>query len=146
MVGLVTGRRAVSLVGATVVATAALTLAALGTAANSRGFCGATAQSDNIILTNGNDECNAQAGNDNVYALAGNDRVSGDTGNDNIDAGAGSDEVDGGSGRDNLAGGSGNDRLFADDGESDLISCGRGVDEVDADSRDLVGFDCEVRA
>ena len=71
------------------------------------------------------------------------DEILGGDGNDLLDAAAGDDIVDGGLGADSLGGGPGADRLISRDGIADVVVCGDGADEVDADTLDEVGGDCE---
>ena len=92
------------------------------------------------------------AGNDVLDGGSGDDRLNGDGGNDVLRGGFGSDRLNGGSGDDSLNGGIGGDVLNGDDGDDvidardgfvDNISCGTGVDEVQADPGDTVTADCE---
>ena len=92
---------------------------------------------------------------DVIFSLKGKDLVRGAKGSDTLigDGGRGDDEVNGAdgddvvAGNDRLNGGKGNDRIEANDGFTDIISCGNG-------RRDLVVFDkgldrftgCENRA
>ncbi len=77
-----------------------------------------------------------------------------------VDAGAGDDTINGGDGTETLLGGDGNDTItsyggndtidagnqddtiFAADSTADVINCGAGTDEVDADNVDTIN-DCE---
>jgi hypothetical protein len=71
------------------------------------------------------------------------DEMDGGEGNDSVSAGGGNDVVSGGLGTDELEGGPGSDRLVARDGLADVVRCGDGSDEVDADTLDTVAADCE---
>jgi Ca2+-binding RTX toxin-like protein len=74
------------------------------------------------------------------------DELDGGTGDDTLAAGAGDDRLTGGPGADTLAGEAGSDVLSVRDGVPDTVSCGEGRDEVEADTLDQVGEDCEVVA
>lgn len=73
------------------------------------------------------------------------DTIDGRAGNDTILGLGGNDLLIGGLGRDRIFGGPGNDSIAANgDGARDTISCGTGVDIVNADQGDSVARDCEV--
>ena len=89
---------------------------------------------------------------DLIRGLAGNDRIDGGDGHDEIDGGLGNDTISGGAygdvlvggpGRDRIDGGLGPDLIRVRDGERDVVRCGRGLDHVVADGRDVVARDCE---
>jgi Ca2+-binding RTX toxin-like protein len=94
------------------------------------------------------------AGNDDISGLGDNDRLVGGGGRDRIAGGIGDDDISGGRGKDRIKGGFGddlikggrkrdiiragggndevragrsNDKVYAQDGEADLINCGRGT-------------------
>jgi hypothetical protein len=71
------------------------------------------------------------------------DTISGDARAQTILGGDGADVLSGGGARDTLGGGEGDDTIAARDGAIDIVSCGDGVDAVDADRIDLVSWDCE---
>jgi Tol biopolymer transport system component len=79
----------------------------------------------------------------NLRGTDGPDVLRGGRGNELVCGSAGPDRLSGGSGRDRLFGGAGDDRIAARDGAFDVVGCGPGRDSVSADSRDLVGIDCE---
>ncbi len=86
-------------------------------------------------------------GGSGADAIAGGeaaDEVSGGEGNDSVAGGAGDDVLSGDAGADVLDGGDGADRIAARDGEADRITCGPGVDTLDADGADVVAADCET--
>ena len=72
------------------------------------------------------------------------DEVAGGDGNDALAGGDGDDALDGGLGDDNLDAGPGDDRLLSRDGLADIVACGPGNDEVDADTLDQIAADCEI--
>ena len=84
------------------------------------------------------------SGADVVAGGEGADEVSGGEGNDSVAGGAGDDVLSGDAGVDILDGGDGADRIVARDGEADRITCGPGVDTLDADGADAVAADCET--
>ena len=59
-------------------------------------------------------------------------------GDDVLYGGPGNDRITGGEGHDRLFGALGDDRIFADDGVRDLVDCGPGRDQVDADGIDIL--------
>ncbi len=66
-------------------------------------------------------------------------------GADRLTALAGADFLNGGPGRDRLVAGLGVDRISAEyDGARDTVSCGAGLDVVNADLPDVVAPDCEL--
>jgi Ca2+-binding RTX toxin-like protein len=133
------------LVGATLASAASLALAAVGSAANSYGFCGATDANENIILTNGPDVCDGLGGNDNINGRGSGDVLTGGAGSDSVYGGDGRDDIqepDGG--RDIASGGSGGDFINVFDFETnDTASGGSGFDTCVVDIGDLVSG-CEV--
>jgi len=72
------------------------------------------------------------------------ERMPGTEGDDFLCAGGGDDAIVGFGGRDRLFAGPGNDYVEARDGVVDVVGCGPGADQVNADRRDVVGADCEV--
>ena len=82
-------------------------------------------------------------GSDVLRTGPGEDRVQADTGNDEVATGAGEDFVDGGLGFDVLDAGDGDDQLQSADGLADRVTCGPGIDRLDADTVDDVASDCE---
>ena len=74
---------------------------------------------------------------------AGDDRLQASSGADVLCGLAGNDVLRGGLGNDRLFGEGGNDTFFTQDRRFDVVGCGSGLDTVVADSRDLVGRDCE---
>jgi hypothetical protein len=82
-------------------------------------------------------------GHDRLAGNAGRDSVLGNQGNDRLTGGAGPDRLRGGGGRNRYSGGSGNDRVFARNGKTDRVRCGKGRDRVIADRQDRVAGDCE---
>jgi Ca2+-binding RTX toxin-like protein len=131
-------------------AAAVLGFATASHSANSSGFCGATPEHDNIVLTSGNDSCDAYAGNDNVAGLDGSDYINGGQGNDNVSGGTGGDalfgDMIGEVGNDKISGGPGNDGSFSLEplrwscgvcdygGGADDLSGGDGSDVIDTQS------------
>jgi uncharacterized delta-60 repeat protein len=125
---------------------------------------------DNVLGFGEDDHLDGGGGNDYLAAGSGSDRVRGGTGRDRVFGGLGSDHLRGGPGRDQLDGQAGNDELVGGphsdtiyagtgrdivdagrgndvvrvrDGSPDVVRCGLGFDEVEADRRDrLVG--CEL--
>ncbi len=86
-----------------------------------------TAHADRLVGTAKADTIDGLAGNDALFGLAGNDVLRG------------------GPGRDRLDGGAGNDSIAANgDAARDTISCGPGIDVVNADLGDSVAAGCEV--
>jgi hypothetical protein len=86
-----------------------------------------TARADRLVGTPRGDVIDGLAGNDTLIGLGGNDVLRG------------------GPGRDTLIGGAGNDSIAANgDGAQDTVSCGPGVDIVNADLTDSLGSGCEV--
>ena len=82
-------------------------------------------------------------GADSLAAGAGADEITGGEGNDSVAGGSGDDVISGDQGVDTLDGGDGADRIASRDGEADTVTCGPGVDSVDADGADAVAADCE---
>ena len=95
-----------------------------------------TATAKTIVGTGSPDRLSGTARTDSIFGGGGGDRVV---------AGAGADFLHGGPGRDLLDGGGGNDRIAAQyDGARDRISCGPGLDVVNADLLDTLTPDCEL--
>jgi hypothetical protein len=78
-----------------------------------------------------------------LVGTAGPDVLAGRGGNDIVYGGPGNDSLNGGGGHDRLYGGTGDDHLFANDGVRDIVDCGPGRDEADADGMDIVSG-CEL--
>ncbi|CAN5172168.1 MAG: exo-alpha-sialidase [Actinobacteria bacterium] len=73
---------------------------------------------------------------DTIFGRGGADRLLGIAGSDFLHAGPGRDVVDGGAG---------NDRIGVQyDGATDRVTCGAGLDVVNADLADAVSRDCEL--
>jgi hypothetical protein len=70
--------------------------------------------------------------------------VLGGPGNDRLSGTSFLDFFDPGSGRDWVDGGPNDDFIVPRDGEADVIRCGAGTDQVNADSLDQVAPDCEL--
>jgi hypothetical protein len=95
-----------------------------------------TAAAKTIVGTSSADRLSGTARTDAIFGLAGGDRVAG---------GSGADFLHGGPGRDILNGGGGNDRIAAQyDGGRDRVTCGPGLDVVNADLLDALTADCEL--
>jgi Ca2+-binding RTX toxin-like protein len=92
----------------------------------------ATPEADTIYAFGGNDLVSAAGGNDTVYGSSGNDELRGEGGNDTAYGGGGHDTINAeindtlGS-TDRSYSGGGNDLIFADDGNVDIINCGKGT-------------------
>jgi len=96
----------------------------------------AVAVAARLTGTNRNDRLVGTPRADSIDGLAGNDVLLGLGGNDLLR---------GGPGRDRIAGGAGHDSVAANgDAARDTISCGPGIDIVNADPGDSVASDCEV--
>ncbi len=123
---------------------------------------------DNMWAGGGNDRVYGDAGNETLHGNPGDDTVEGgdgddllgalppifpwgprkicaqDPGDDVLDGGAGDDGVCGGSGVDVVRGGDGNDRIDTlDEVRDEVVSCGTGLDLLNADAFDPVDPDCE---
>jgi Tol biopolymer transport system component len=123
-----------------------------------------TGLADILLGLGGNDRLMANSAayvGDDLYGGTGADALTGDArtelldggpGRDRLVARAGPDVLRGGSGRDVLLGEGGRDQLFAEDGERDVVSCGRNrlrrtgaeLDVAFVDKRDAVAADCEL--
>jgi len=83
--------------------------------------------------------------NDRLVGTQRADTIDGGAGNDTILGRGGNDLLIGGPGRDAIAGGAGNDSIAANgDAARDTVSCGPGVDIVNADPGDSVARGCQV--
>ena len=132
-----------------------------------------TDRDDNLSGRGGNDVLFGKGGSDNLLGGAGKDWVHGGSehrirgGDKNLAGGPGNDAVIAVQGSDNASGGRGNDlmidgnlREFSHDAFSggagndviivdhvppfeDIVSCGRGLDRVLADTEDVIAPDCE---
>jgi Tol biopolymer transport system component len=96
-----------------------------------------------IAGTNSNETLRGSRKGEKICGLGGSDWIYGGAGDDEILGGPGSDVLFPGAGHDRVLGGDGNDGVFSQDGERDLIGCGRGLDIVHADRLDSVARDCE---
>lgn len=76
----------------------------------------------------------------------GADTLTGNEKFNRVSGGDGDDRITGGLGADVLDGGAGNDTILARDGVADTVTCGAGVDVVDADPIDVLAADCEPPA
>jgi hypothetical protein len=94
-----------------------------------------TAAARTIVGTSGGDRITGTPRTDSIFGGAGADRLSG---------GAGADLLSGGPGHDVLDGGPGNDRIAAQYDVRDRVTCGPGVDTVNADLVDSVASNCEL--
>jgi hypothetical protein len=86
----------------------------------------------------------ARDGNDRLLGGPGDDTLYGAGGNDELEGGPGNDKLDGGGGRNAFTGGNGDDTVYARNGKSDSIRCGRGRDIATVDRRDRLTA-CERR-
>ncbi len=91
----------------------------------------------------GDDRLMGGLGDDEVAGGDNDDDVSGGDGDDIIRGGKGKDKLDGEAGNDSVFGGRGKDKVEAADGETDVVSCGKGPDTVNADPQDEIGKNCE---
>lgn len=90
-------------------------------------------------------ELNGTERADRLVGTSRADTIRGRGGNDRIAGAAGSDLLHGGPGRDTVLGQPGADRISVHaDGARDTVSCGSGVDVVNAELGDVVGGDCEI--
>lgn len=87
-------------------------------------------------------------GADVEHAIGGKgaDTLTGNEKFNRLSGGDGDDRITGGLGADVLDGGTGNDTILARDGVADTVTCGAGVDVVDADPIDVLAADCEPAA
>lgn len=102
--------------------------------------------------SHGNDTLRGGGGEDDLMAGEGDDRLSGEDGQDYLQGANGDDELDGGAGVDTFNGdgdghcaacGVGADRIFARDGLTEEIRCGRGEDTAILDPTDKTDQECE---
>jgi Ca2+-binding RTX toxin-like protein len=98
---------------------------------------------DSLNGEDGNDTLNGGDGADAMSGGDGDDTLRGGTGNDTLRGDNGNDNLDGQAGSDSYSGGAGADSIDSRDGEPDTISCGTGLDSVNADLKDVVSDDCE---
>jgi Ca2+-binding RTX toxin-like protein len=91
---------------------------------------------DRLFGGDGNDLVFGRAGDDMLYGGPGDDYLEGGRGDDGLSGGDGHDELYGGYGADRLKAGPGNDALYAYDGTRDVVDCGPGIDEAEADRYD----------
>lgn len=85
-------------------------------------------------------------GPDELHGGEGPDTLRGGGDADVVLGEGGDDRIEGGPGADLLDGGAGNDTILARDGVADTVTCGPGVDTVDADPVDVLAADCEPAA
>lgn len=86
----------------------------------------------------------AGAGNDVIFGHKGRDHVNAGADRDQVRTFGGNDYIKGGNGRDKIWAGSGNDEIHVDDGNRDIVDCGKGrKDLVYADPRDKLK-NCEM--
>ena len=127
-----------------------------------------TAQPDSLVGKAGDDRLYGFGGGDSIVGGPGSDRSRDGDGDDTITGGEGDDFLFGGAGADVRSGGEGDDliaesfeldeadvdRLHGGGGDDflesvnfpasrDVLRCGAGTDEVQADPKDVVGEDCE---
>ena len=82
---------------------------------------------------------------DRILGMGGGDVLNGGDGPDYVSGDDGIDTVTGGDGVDELLGGNDTDTMHSNDGSSDSVACGAGVDSAsDNDAFDTVQPDCEV--
>jgi len=127
------------------------------------------ADSDTLDGGDNNDNLGGRAGNDTLLGGGGDDGLDGGPGADALSGGAGTDTVsyasrtrdlavsfdgnsdDGEAGEndmvkvdvENAIAGSGNDLIVSKNGLPNSVSCGRGTDQIAADTFDDIGADCE---
>ncbi|MGH2545164.1 MAG: calcium-binding protein [Ardenticatenaceae bacterium] len=102
-----------------------------------------TDESDDINGGIGDDSLCGRGGDDQLFGGIGSDMIDGEGGNDTINGGPGDDTIIGGPGSDEIRGGLSDDTIFAADGEVDNIVCGAGIDDVEADTFDVIRANCE---
>ena len=83
-------------------------------------------------------------GFDDLHGEAGDDTLNGRTGEDRLHGGEGADLLVGGEENDLFDGGPGNDDIRARDGIPEAVTCGDGLDTVQADLTDAPNPDCEA--
>jgi Ca2+-binding RTX toxin-like protein len=82
---------------------------------------------------------------EDVFGSPGDDTLTGNDGPNVIVGGfEGNDSLIGGGGHDDLSGRRGDDSIDADDGVSDRVVCGDGVDSATVDDKDHVAASCEA--
>lgn len=98
---------------------------------------------DLVIGGGGADFLGGDNGNDTLRGGPGADTLRGGPGRDRLWGGADNDSLDGGDDKDAYHGDAGDDDFLNADGVAELVSCGDGIDSVEAESVDT--FDsCEV--
>ena len=114
---------------------------------------------DRVIAGADGDTVYGAAGIDNLMSLDGDDTVFGGSDGDRIEVGGGSDTAYGGRGSDEFLlgigdsagttdrgyGGGGNDTIEANDGNVDVIDCGKGTDRVYYDVGTDTIKNCEIK-
>ncbi len=108
----------------------------------------AWAASPVLTGTNGDDQLKGTNKAEEIRGLRGEDEIVDGLGKDVVYGGAGSDNLIGYGGdtsTDSFRGGAGGDIIQPVDvpATKDRVSCGSGVDRVDADEADVVSGDCE---
>jgi Ca2+-binding RTX toxin-like protein len=102
------------------------------------GKCPAGGFTPPIVGTNGNDTLTAGNGAKKVNAGGGNDVIKGGNGNQRLSGGAGNDTITAGTGHNVIYGGPGDDTINANQGTSDFVDGGPGVDTCHVDKIDIV--------
>jgi Ca2+-binding RTX toxin-like protein len=85
------------------------------------------------------------SGFEDATGSSGDDRLLGDTGANRLSGGPGQDTLIGRRGADAYDGGAGADDIRARDAVAEAVTCGGGIDDVDADDIDTVAGDCEFQ-
>lgn len=94
--------------------------------------------------TGENDQIDADV--EHILGGKAGDTLTGDARANQITGGEGDDRIEGRLGADRFDGGAGNDTILARDGVADTVTCGTGIDTVDADPIDVLAADCEPPA
>lgn len=136
--------------------TALASTMSLGTFAAHAATMSGTDHDDQLVGTNDADTIQGLEGEDTIFGRGSGDAVYGNDGEDDVRGGPGRDRVAGGDGSDELRPGDGADQVVAgpgadaisvrNDGERDIIYCGKGYDDVywlDLRDRRDVLRDCE---
>jgi len=108
-----------------------------------RGATGAGSSGQFANLPTCSDRRTGTSGNDVMRGGPANDCMDGRAGDDKLSGKRGDDTLTGGRGRDRMSGSRGDDVIYSDDGERDMVDCGRGFDRVKADESDRLRH-CEV--
>ncbi len=94
----------------------------------------------------GDDTLNGSSEADTLIGGSGEDSINGFGGGDTVQGGDNNDTIDvtgASTATDTVDAGNGDDSIFANDGNPDALTCGAGTDQVDTDSSDTIGVDCE---